>query len=319
MKSGASAQIGYGEESPWGTRAAPTVFVPLLEESFEEERERLESEGIIPGLTVLGSDQWNGGAITAGGDVGHELYTEGLDLLLKHMFGTVATTGDDPYTHLYTPVGGSIDGKGLTAQVGRPGVGGTVHPFDLVGSKVSEWEIACSQSEIATLGLTLVGRELVTNQTLATPTYTAAGSKPFKFNHGAVEVGGSEVKVMEAKVSGSNGLKEDRRFLSRTDDGRIAEPLEETLREYTGELTVEFESMTHYARFVAGTEHALELSFVAGAASFTVNGNIRYDGAPVGVGGREVLEQTLPVKFIRSGSTDSTAISVTTVNTVETV
>src|SRR5687767_8577828 len=136
MRSGAAAQIGYGAEATWGTRVAPTKFVPLVDESLEEDRERLESEGIIAGMSVLGSSQWNGGNVTVSGDIAHELYTEGLDLLLQHMFGGVAVlTGTGPYVRTYKPTPGGIDGKGLTIQVGRPGVGGVVHPFDYVGCK----------------------------------------------------------------------------------------------------------------------------------------------------------------------------------------
>lgn len=318
MRSGAAAQLGFAAEPTWGTRTAPTDFLPLVEESLDHERERLESEGIIAGVTVLGSEQWNGGNVTVGGDVGLELYTEGLDLLLEHMFGTVDVTGTGPYVRTYKPAAGSIDGKGLTIQIGRPGVGGVVHPFDVVGAKIAEWEIACSEGEIATLGLTIVARSMVTGQTLAVPTYLPGATKPFKFNHGKLTIAGQPVKITEATVSGDNGLKDDRRFIVDGADGEIDEPLEESLREYTGEVTAEFVDLTQYQRFVDGTEHPFVLNFTAGAAQLEIAGNVRLDGGTPQVSGREILEQSLPVKFVRpAGSVDDgDAISVTTTTSV---
>lgn len=159
-KSGLSAQIGWQLESTANTRVTVTSFVPLVSETLMQERERLESEGIISGARTLRSDQWNGGNITIGGDIQLELYNRGLGKLFTAMFGSVTTTstaGAAPYTHTYIP--GDLYGtsKSLTVQVGRPGVGGAVHAFTYAGIHVASWELACAAGEIATLGATVVG------------------------------------------------------------------------------------------------------------------------------------------------------------------
>lgn len=307
MGSGLSAQIGYAEESVYGTGVTVTRFLPLVDESITHDRGRLESEGIIAGQKVTKSSQWNGGPITNGGDIGHELYDRALGLLFKHMFGAVNTTGAGPYTHVFSP--GAIDGKSLTIQVGRPQVGGTVVPFTYAGCKIAEWELACTQGEIATLGLTIVAQSETIETALATASYPS-GIKPLKFNHGVIELAGSAVKATAVTISGSNGLKDDRRFIG---DQQIGEPLEESLREYTGTVTCEWTSTAQYERFVDGDEVALELAFTAGDNSVTIAGNVRYDGGTPTVGGREVLTHDIPVKFIAS-TTDASAITATLVN-----
>lgn len=155
LKSGLAAQIGFADETTAGTPVAPSLFLPLVEESITLDLERLESDAIIAGRRVLDSDMWNGGNATVAGDIGLELYNRSLTKLFKHMFGAVVTTGPGPYTHTFTP--GDLDDDSLTVQVGRPGVGGTVHPFTYAGIKVASWELACSVGEIATLGLSVVG------------------------------------------------------------------------------------------------------------------------------------------------------------------
>lgn len=147
--SGISAQIGWAIETTAGTIVTPTVFNPLVSESLSIERARLESAGIIAGKRVMTSDQWNGGNITAGGDVGLELYNKNLHELFRGIMG--ATSGSGPYT--LTP--GDLSDDVLTVQVGLPGVGGTVHPKTLGGCAVASWEIAGTAGEIVTLGATL--------------------------------------------------------------------------------------------------------------------------------------------------------------------
>lgn len=154
-RTGIAAQIGYALESSVGTVVTPTAFLPLVSETLVQDKQRLESSGILAGRRVLASNQWNGGDVVVSGSVQHELYNRGLGKLFTAMFGAVTTTGVGPYTHTFTP--GDLTGDALTVQVGRPGVNGTVYPFTYAGMKVQSWEIACSAGEIATLGLDLVG------------------------------------------------------------------------------------------------------------------------------------------------------------------
>ena len=375
-RTGMDAQIGYATETTVGTPATVTAFVPLLSETLGQDKTRLESSGIIAGRRVLTSDQWNGGNVTVSGSIQHELYNRGLGKLFTVMFGAVTTTGAGPYTHTYTP--GDLTGDALTVQVGRPATNGTVYPFTYTGMKVSSWEIACSQGEIATLGLDLVGmREFayrtvtdgvttsgsaaissstaafssddvgkpisgtgipagatiasVTSSTAATLSANASASgtgvtftfgvalasasypasiKPLKFNHAAITIGGSSVNVNSLSISGDNGLNTDRRYLGTQ---YVAEPLEAGLRNYSGTLDVEFANLTHYTRFVAGTEAALVASFTSGSDSVTITTNVRFDGSTPQVGGPEMLMQSLPFKCVAS-STDSSAITVALVN-----
>lgn len=172
-RTGMDAQIGYALETTVGTPATVTAFVPLLSETLGQEKNRLESAGIIAGRRVLTSDQWNGGNVTVSGSVQHELYNRGLGKLFTVMFGAVTTTGAGPYTHTFTP--GDLTGDALTVQVGRPAVNNTVYPFTYAGMKVASWEIACSAGEIATLGLDLVGQREFALRTV-TDGVTTSGS-----------------------------------------------------------------------------------------------------------------------------------------------
>lgn len=159
-RSGLGAQLGFGDESAWGVAATPTVFVPMVSESITHEIARLESEAIIAGQRVMRSQQWAEGAVTASGDVQMELNDVSKGLLLKHMFGGSSLTGP------FSPA--DMAGLGLTTQVGVPDVDtGTVRPKTLIGGKVASWEIGMVAGEIATMGLTLVGKKVAGHRTVA--------------------------------------------------------------------------------------------------------------------------------------------------------
>lgn len=308
LRSGLAAQIGYAAESTPGTAVTVTQFLPLVSESLTNEIERMESEGIIAGRRVLATSQWASGKIEISGDIQHELYNRNLGRIFNQMFGTAAVSGSGPYTHTFTP--GTLTTKALSVQIGRPDIGGTVRPFGFAGVKITSWELAVSEGEIATLGLSVVAMSEDSDGTpaLAAASYTS-GLVPLHFVHGAITIGGSAVPVKEAKISGDLGLAVERRFLGQAN---IGEPLEAELRTYDGSLTVEFTNMTQYNRYLDGDEFALVLAFTAGADTVTITMNVRYDGESPQVAGRDILEQNLSFKAI--GTTDAAAITAVLVN-----
>lgn len=128
MSAPSDAQIGHVEEDTFGVFKAPTTFNPIVSFDHGFALERLESEGVVAGLDIIGPDQWNGGNITIEPEIGFELYTAGLGIWLKHMFG--AQSGAGPYE--FTP--GDIDSlPGLSIQAGVPRVSGAVVPVGLSG------------------------------------------------------------------------------------------------------------------------------------------------------------------------------------------
>lgn len=161
LRSGLAAQIGFGDETTWGTAVTPTVFVPLVSEDLAQEIARLESAGIIAGQRVLRSQQWGEGDVTCGGSIGLELFDRDTGMLLKHMFG-----GSSMADGAFSPA--DLTGNGLTVQVGRPDTNnGTVRPYTYAGGKVASWEVGLVSGEIVTLGLDLVARHEISHRTVA--------------------------------------------------------------------------------------------------------------------------------------------------------
>lgn len=293
--SGIFSQIGYAEETTYGTAVTVTRFIPIVDESLTQDIARLESEGIIAGARLIRSEQWAPGRRSVGGDVGHEWMQQNMALLFKHMLGTItssATAGIG--THTATP--GPLTGLGLTVQVGKPMVGGLVVPFTYAGCKVQSWALAVKAGEIATLGLTLLSKTETNGVALAAASFPAGAARPFTYVQGGVSISGSSVCVRELEISCENNLSDERECIGQD---TIDEPLEMDRREITGTATMEFQTTQQYVNFLNGTEVPLVLSMSAAAsAQATVTMNVRYDGETPQIKGRDLIVPDIPFKVI---------------------
>lgn len=311
MSSGLQAQIGVVAETTYGQAATVNRFYPLVNETLTQDIERLESAGIIAGARVLRSEQWDPGRSTIEGDVGLELYQQFTGLLFTHMLGSITSSATGGVaTHTVTP--GSLSGDSLTVQIGRPQVGGTVTPFTYAGVKVQSWELAVQTGEIVTLGLTCVAQTETTGITLATASFGTNAGAPFVYTHGRVTVSGSSMCVRGLTLAGENMLDTDRECIGQS---YIDEPLEADLRNYSGVATIEFTNTQIYEWFRNGTEASMVLQLSASSsakATFTMNA--RFDGYPVNVPDRGLLVVDVPYKLIASTTQDSSALSLTLVN-----
>lgn len=295
-KTGIDAQFGFAKETTWGTPVTVTSFLPMVSESLSRSEDFAESAGMVAGSRFLRTNQWNSGLIEVGGDVQLELYDSGQSILWDAMLGT-NTAGT------YTPA--TLAGKGLTVQIGRPGLAGTVHPFTYDGCKVNSWELAFSAGEIVTLGLTLIAESEITSTALATASYTSPLAKPYKAVNATVTLAGTSLNVRSFRFSGDNRL--ERRYYAGSQ--ATSEPVESDLRQYTGTLEVDFNDLTEYNAWVAQTEASLVATMTSGTKSVTLTANVRRDGSTPMVDSRNLLSQEIPFTVIATNS-DASAISV---------
>lgn len=303
---GIAGQFGYKTETVVGTAVVVDTFVPILSEGMAANNERIESKGLIAGRLVTA--KWKAGQKLYSGSMEFELWNLSIAALLLHMFGTVTTSGTTPnFTHTYIP--GSLLGKSFTAQVGRPDIAGTVQPFTWAGCKIDKWKIGAKVGDIATMSLDTVAMTELTTTALATASY-AAGLMPFVFTEASLSIAGTPVAtVKDLELTGDNALKERVRLGAATSREHIGTDF----REYGGQLTADFESLTAYARIAAGTEAALVAAFTNGTETLTITENVRFDGDSPSLSGPDVLEQPLKFKAV-SATSDAAAITAVLLN-----
>ncbi len=313
LRTGVAAQLGVGEETTYGTPVTPNRFFEFVSESLKLDLERLESRGLRAGTRVLRSDRWRTGRRSVSGDIELEVNSKSQGLLWKHMLGSIATTTPSGATNTrdHTATPGDLP-VGLTVQVGRPDVGGTVRPFTYHGCKIATWALRASVGEIGLLRLGVVGEDEDTATSLASASY-ASGDELMTFVEGSLSIASSTVDVREVEITGDNMLAADRHRLG---SGLIREPVEADMRRYGGRIVAFFPDLTAYNRFVTGTEASLELLFQGSQieAGFNyetkVTMNVRFDGETPNVSGPDELDQPLPFVAVDSGSGPASAITV---------
>lgn len=307
--SGLAAQLGIAEEITYGTFVAPARFHEFISESIKFDRKRIASKAIRAGRRTL--HRWAAGTQKVQGSIVLEVAAQGFGLLFKHLFGGIVTTGTNPYTHTFTP--GTLTGKSLSMQVGKPDDGGVVRSHSYLGCKLTGAELRARIDEYAQMTVNVYGAHEDTGQTLGVASYPATLS-PFVFTSGSVTLAGSGFDVKEFTLSLQNALALERFFVKATTPERPKEPLENGLMAITGNLMAEYVDLTAYNRFVAGTEAALVLSFNAGAsAQLNITMNVRFDGETPVVDGRDLLTQPLPFVAVSSTS-DAAAITAVLIN-----
>lgn len=254
-------QVVFGNESTYGTLATPTRAFEFNSEGIEDSFGRTEGDPLRVGTYVKRSDRFTPYYEGAAGPVEFDVLTKGFGYFLKHMLGTVVTSGPAE-TNVYTHTGTMSDlyGSSFTCQVGRPfHPTGTVQPFTFRGGKVTEWELANSVEDNLVLTLTTDFQQVDTTTALVTAAYPS-GMENLTWVGGSITVGGTQVDVTEFSVSGNNGLNTDRRYIKNGSDKK--EPTG-ARREVAFSLTADFDTLAQRARAASATAAGAVATIVA--------------------------------------------------------
>jgi len=322
IRSGLAAQLGAVAEDTWGVYKAPTSFIEFTEESLALAIERIESPGLRANNRVLRTDRWAAGQKRVEGTVSFEAPSKGLGLWLKHALGSVSITTPSGATNsrLHTHTLGDPYGLGLTVQVGRPMSNGTVTPFSYTGCKIDQITLSNSVDEFLVVECEIVGEDEITSESLASASYPT-GVQLFNWTQGVISIAGSSVGVVtDFTVTVANNHKSDRYFLGAA---TMSEPIIAGMTEVTGSMTVEFDSMTNYNRFVNGTIAAVTAKWTAATAIESTFfpyvevslPDVRFDGTTPAVAGPDVLSIELPFKALYDGTDQPITITTQTADT----
>jgi hypothetical protein len=309
----------------WGNTTTVNRFYEFVSEGMKLRAPRMVSTALRAGNKVSRSDRSVPDRQGVTGPVVLEVKTKAFGLLLKHLMGTITTTGptDSCYTHTATI--GLMQGRGLTGQVGRPVAGSTyVQAFTFNGCKVMSWEFTCSVGGILMLNLTLLAQDGSVSTALAVASYPT-GDELFTFGGGRVQINSLDVGLAgDISIACDMGLAE-RRFTRQS--LLPAEPLEANKRTYTVRVGAEFSDMLHYNRFSsatqAGRSTAVTISWtaptLAGASTypsitFTMP-SVAFDEAEPTVAGPELLRADLVGMAENSTGGTQDALSIAYVTT----
>lgn len=307
--SGLSSQFGHVDEVTYGSAVTVTRFLEIQKESIKNDVGKWFSRGTKD--VVNRSSRSRTYSKGAKGDIEFEVMNKGFGKLFRQCFGVGAAVQvgvTTEYTHTFTPdIAAGKTGIMSTMQVGRPSVDGTVQPFTYKGCKITEFEFTSELDGPLMLKVTVDAQSETTGTALATASYPTDPAS-FIFIDGALTIGGVASYVKSIKLNCKWSLDTERRFLGAITTKK--EPIANGEFKVTGELGMEFEGLTEYAKFVAGTQSALVLTWSFGTITGAANPYklvmtipvVEYTGETPTVESSEVLMQNLPFKALYDGT-----------------
>lgn len=324
LRSGLAAQLGFAAETTWSSYKVPDHFVEFVSEAMKLDRTRTLAKGIRPNKTLPRSQRFRTTRLQAGGALHLEVNSNGFGLLFKHMMGSASQVADGTgFKHTYVP--GDPFGLGLTVQVGTIAIDSTVFSRSYLGCKIVEWEFDTKIDEPLNLNLTLDAFNEDTTKTLATASYPSnSTSEVFFANDCALTIGGSTLKSYDLRITGKNNQKIDRYYVGSQTKG---EPILNALREYSGQITTDFNDLSIYNKFVTDdtTTGAIVMTAIGQKTYDTAKPNklvitlpiVRYDGETPMISGPDLTKQTIPFMIMDDDSTTPITIDYYTADATD--
>jgi hypothetical protein len=268
MASGFDARVAIVPEVTYGTRVAPTRFLPLLAEDFGFTPNREFSD-------VIGTGAWSRPSVVTtkagtGSISGHVMDT-GFGYLLNFLNGNTNTPVQQAATTAYLTTFNmdSAPNKSATVQVQNPPVtSATLVPHDMTGVVFGGLTLSWGAGGLLAFEMPVVYQNLDTSQSnvsySAPPAYNL-----FSFQHGSVTIGGvAQGRIVgDGSVSMNWALRDDAFYLGSS--GLMAQPVPNA--KPTAELayTADFVDNTELNRTLNNTQADVVVKFESSTIAST--------------------------------------------------
>lgn len=303
--------LGIGEESSWGTPASRTNWKHLSSTTLE----RVTDWQMVPHLGYSGQAstmrrrKFAASRTGEGQIVTPMCYNDSTILLLKHIFGAVATTGGGPYDHTLTLA--SPGQTGLTLEVIR-GSGPADNLTQVYeGCRLDNAVISISAGEIAQLSADVIAEDGAALGSAGSPSYNSSPSYVQHNHMGTLTWNGQNLAVRSLNMRITRGLSRNQELGSLL----TSEPYEDMLTVEL-EATALWQSNALDAGHLAGTESDVSFTLTGpgnNAMAFTAhNAFVRSTSKPTQ--SASAIEQTITWAALADGSDQGFTVVATNDN-----
>lgn len=310
--------ILVGKETTYGTPATLTRAYEGKSDSFKRKQEFLSSVGFRGGMHTQLSTRSVPVNMGGEGTLEVDVTPGGFGLLLQSALGTVSgptvTTAPAYRQTFSSSAAGPSDS--WTIQVQRVDSGGSIRSFTHVGSTMTGWSLSQDVGSLLTASFNFDFQDVQTGTAAGTPTYPNS-ALPWAWTQSAATWNGAAIDLTSFKLDADLGFDVDRRFLRGSELKK--KPIRTKVPTFTGDAEMEFESLTHYAAFVAGTIAPMTITWtgpiISGAAAFSFKVTlpaVQFQGDSPEVSLDAIPKQTLPFKVLYNGT--DPAVSIETIN-----
>lgn len=250
MASILDSSVSIGAESTYGTAATLQRSYEAKADTFKRSQEYMESRGMRGGFHTNRSDRQVQTNLGGEGTIGVDFLTEGMGYLLQGAIPLDSEAVEDTTAYKQTyETSESAPAPFYTIQVKRADIGGTLRAFTYLGCTITSWKISQTVREFLMAEFSFAASDTSEAVGAATESYVDSGI--FHWEHCTLNWNSSDIDVTDFELTCDLGLKTDRRFLRG--DPALKQPLLADLPSFEGSFNGEFESMSLYNAFKAGT------------------------------------------------------------------
>jgi hypothetical protein len=258
---GSNAQIIIEDEVTFKTKpvAGNAIILPFVSESLRMSRNLLESNSIT---SQRNARQPVRGNQEAGGEITLELSPQ-MGRIIKHVLGTVSTTGANPYSHTFKvsalPTGLYVE-KGFTDL-------DTPEYFQYTGCKINSFSLTAKAEGFIETRVNFMGAGETISTSSFDGTPTDLGHTPFDGFGCSIEENGSSLGVAtEIDFTIENNLDGSSYVIG---GAGVRYSIPAGIVKVSGTLHALFDSMTLYNRAINNTETNILLTLIKGTGTGT--------------------------------------------------
>lgn len=324
MSSVLDQTFSLGKESTYGTAVSLVRAFEAQSDGWKGQRDDLDSVGFSPAMQSIRSDRVRTVEMGASGSTEWDILTKGQGYVFQGIFPTVTGPTQQSATIAYKSTFSTASGSPgvyYTAQWQRVDSGDTLRSFTYKGATITKAKFSHKVGDVLKLGLDWDARTEVTN-VAAGSAATVSSATTFDWTQLNVTVNGSEYCIADCEVDFDLGLKTDRRLMCATSAGLKRAPKRAATPTVTGSLTGEFDDLTQYALWTAGTIVPIVFTWtganIASTFFYTVKLTLnacKYTGETPEASLKDMTMQPLPFRALYDGTNPVATLEYTSTDT----
>jgi hypothetical protein len=269
---GANAYFAWDTESTYGAAPGSPAMKLLKAAAYGEtlgaEFQELMSNAINSNRSV---EMVRGGNFSCKGAVPFELPILGIASLVKKALGSSTTSGTGTYTHTIKR------GATLGSMTIEKGFTDLAQYLLFTGCMVNGMSLSVRPGSLVTGSLDVIAQDVAISASPLDAVLDTVTHTPFAAHECTFTEAGTTVKLLGADIQITNNL--DSAFVCGS---RYVDHINPNKGEMTGDLTLMFDSVTHFNKWLAETASYCAIAFTSGSYSHTITvPNLRYIGDAV--------------------------------------
>lgn len=295
-----------GKESTYGTVVPLTRAYEAKADTWKRTQDFLESKGMRGGAHTQRSDRSRQINMGGEGTIEMDILSTGQGLILQAMFGSVSgptLVSGTAYKsiHATTP---ADPNDAWTVQVLRD-MNGTQQQFTHKGCVITGWTIKQDVGGLLMADMKFDFQDVDTSTSAGTPTYVALGA-PFDWTQCAATWNGVAIDLKDFSLDADLGLDTDRRYLRGS--ALKKQPIRKSVPVFNGSMSCDFDALTHYNAFVAGTVAPLIVTWTGAAIGVNFEvfkltmPSVQFTGSSPEAGLEQITKQDLPFKVLHGSA-----------------